>query len=310
MDFTTDETQEIDNQDLTDNSNVENSEPSADDNSNNSTNEPENTDNQNDKENSNAAFTDLETANNSYRELQKKLGEQGLELGNLRKQSEELTNLKERQSKFLQSLGFNSIDEFEEKQRELQYDEDVSKFEANQYLEYIDNAEFPDEVKKLVMLYHSSNPEEKRQVLDSIEANFSTDIIKKIASNVAMYKGQLDIKRRQALEDKQLNEARSYLQEVTQKYQDEFKNESFVKFYGEAFKALGFDLNSDYFMELVLDLKKSWQAEALKAHNIQVENENAKDRISDSTSSRNFAATKDVLDMTEDELRKELKKYN
>lgn len=301
--------QEIDSQDLTDNSELENSEPSNEDNSDISDKEPEqNTDNTN-KTDSNVTFTDLDTANKSYQELQKKLGEQGLELGDLRKKSDELTELKEKQSKFLQKLGFNSLEEYENKQREIQYDEDVSKFEANRYLDYINEAEFPDEVKRLITLYHSSTGEDKRQVLDSIEANFSTEIIKRVAADVAMYRGQLDGEKRQALEEQQLNTARSYLQNVVQKYQDEFKNQDLVMLYGEAFKTLGPDLNTDYFMDLCLKLKKSWQAEALAAHNIQVENENTKDRISDSTTSRNNVDTKDILDMSEDEIRKELKKY-
>ena len=181
--------QEIDSQDLTDNSELENSEPSNEDNSDISDKEPEqNTDNTN-KTDSNVTFTDLDTANKSYQELQKKLGEQGLELGDLRKKSDELTELKEKQSKFLQKLGFNSLEEYENKQREIQYDEDVSKFEANRYLDYINEAEFPDEVKRLITLYHSSTGEDKRQVLDSIEANFSTEIIKRVAADVAMYRG-------------------------------------------------------------------------------------------------------------------------
>jgi len=141
------QTPEIESRDLTDNSNLENSGPSLDDNSDASKNEPENNGSNNEPDN---GFTDLETANITYKELQKKLGEQGLELGNLRKQSEELNSLKERHSKFLHSLGFNSLEEFENRQREIQYAEDVSNFEVNQYLNYINEAEFPDEVKNLL----------------------------------------------------------------------------------------------------------------------------------------------------------------
>jgi len=159
------------------------------------------------------------------------------------------------------------------------------------------------------MLYHSSKNEDKRQVLDSIEANFSTDTIKRIAADTAVYRGQLDGQRRQVLEEQQINAARSYLEDVTSKYKDEFQNEHFVRLYGEAFKSFGTDLNSDYFMQLYRELKKSIRDEALKEHNIHIENENAKDRISDAVNSRSNADTKDILEMTEDEIRRELKKY-
>ena len=146
--------QEIDSQDLTDNSDAQTVEPSTEDNSNTvETKEPEQNNDDN-KTDTNTGFTDLDTANKSYQELQKKLGEQGLELGDLRKKSDELTELKEKQSKFLQKLGFNSLEEYENKQRELQYDEDVSKFEANRYLDYINDPdklkEFKSEVKKRI----------------------------------------------------------------------------------------------------------------------------------------------------------------
>lgn len=300
----------VESQDLTDNSETEKVEPSTEDNSDTSSGqEPENnSDDKTDKTDSNT-FTDLETANKSYQELQKKLGEQGTELGDLRKQSEELKALKEKQNNFLQKLGYNSLEEYEDKQREIQYDEDVAKFEVNRYLDYIDHAEFPDEVRKLITNYPIASKEEKQAILDGIEANFPTETIKKVASEVALYRGQLDGQRRQALEEQQINVARSYLQDVTQKYSEDFKNEAFVKLYGEAFRALGLDLNTDYFMQLCQNLKKSWQDEALKAHNIQVENENTKDRISDSVSTRTTVDSKNILDMSEEEIRKELRKY-
>ena len=305
------QTQELVSQDLQDNSDAQTVEPSIEDNSNTDTaNEPEQNIDNTDKQKTQTGFTDLETANKSYQELQKKLGEQGQELGSLRKQSEELTQLKEFQNKFLNNLGFNSIEEFENAQRENQFNEELSKFEINQYLEQINSAEFPDEVKRLITLYHSStNSEDKRQVLDSIEANFSTDIIKKIAANVALYKGQLDNQKAQALQEQQFNAARSYLQNAVQKYPDEFKNQDFATLYGEAFKSLGPDLNTDYFMQLCQNLKKSWIDEALKAHNIQTENENTKDRITDGINNRPTSDTKNILDMSEAEIRDELRKY-
>lgn len=59
----------------------------------------------------------------------------------------------------------------------------------NAYKEHINEAEFPDEVEKLIELYKScTETKDKEQVLDSIEANFSTNIIKEIAfKNGLMY---------------------------------------------------------------------------------------------------------------------------
>lgn len=311
MDLENNVIEENDNQDLTDNSELENSEPSTDDNSDVSDKEPEQN-NDVSKDNEVKPFTDLDTANKSYAELQKKLGEQGLELGKLRNTDKELTDLRERQNKFLNSLGYESLEDFENHQRELQYDSDVAKFEANQYLQYLNEAEFPDEVRSLINLYHSKQtPEDKKAVLDSIEANFTTDVIKRVAADVSNYKGQLDVSRRENFEKQQIAKARVYLGEVTNKYADEFKNKEFMQLYGMAFGALGFDLDSDQFISAVLQCKKSWVNEALKAHNIEVENNNATDRMTDNPSSSGIQSKeKDVLDMTEAELRQYFRSKN
>lgn len=310
------DTQVIESQDISDNSETEEREPVQADNSDTPADEPEqNKDSQNNNEAENETvsdsngFTDLETANKSYKELQKKLGEQGAELGNLRKQGEELNRLRENQNRFLNNLGFKSMEEFENAQFSAQYNDEIAKFEVSQYLEHANEAEFPDEVKKLITLYHSSSdPADKKQVLESIEANFSTETIKKIAADSALFKGQLDYQLQQAQNEENNAKMQNYLQNALKKYPDYFKDKNFNQLFGDAFSIYGAELNPDYVVNFYNGLVKSIEADVMKKHNIRIENENAKDRISDGINSRVNTDTKDILEMSEEEIRKELKR--
>lgn len=131
----------------TDNSNDiagENTEPSennSDDNSDNGTQEPVKS---NEAENNDGAeakdkskFSTLEEAVKSYSELEKKLGQQSNELGELRRKAQEADEIRAKQLDFIKSYGFNSIEEFENHQQEQQDILELAQIESDLFAQHI-----------------------------------------------------------------------------------------------------------------------------------------------------------------------------
>ena len=261
---------------ITDNSedlNLEEPSNDIDDNSENDLNqEPEN-DKKEDKQQSESKFKSLEEATKSYSELEKKLGEQSNELGDLRKKAELADKLQqqieEQKLQTAQENGFDSIIEFENHK-------EVTKFEADEYAKHLSDCEFPDEMVKLLAEY-KANP--SRELQSTIEAEFSTDTVKNVAGKTALFKGQLQSQQNEALEEEIKQSAIRYLDENVNKYAEEFKNPAFAALYGEAFRAYGCDLQTDEFVKLVKAYGESCVKEAGIKNGIKKENSQATDEM-------------------------------
>lgn len=252
-------------------------------------------------------FKSFEEAVKSYSELQKKLGETSNELGELRKKAELAEQLQEQlNSQKLQTAqenGFNSVQEFENHQ-------EVVKYEADMYAKCIQECEFPEEMVNMLAEYRR-NP--SKELLNTIEAEFSVDTVKKVAGDVAILRGQLQQREAEALENQVYNSAREYLDTNVNKYSNEFKNPAFAALYGEAFRAFGCDLDTDKFVSLMNNYATSVIKAAGIKNGIVLENTQATDEIAGLTnnvSNSPRGQEKNILEMTEDEMRKELRKYN
>ena len=299
----TDIVENTENTELTDNSgSITNQEPSInDDNSNDNANqEPEQT--VNDSKNQ-QKFGTLEDALKGYLELEKKLGQQSNELGELRKQAEEAANLKKQlESKELQEAqqkGFDSV-------KSYQYHKDVAEFTAEEYSKHLQECEFPDEMAKLLDEY-KQNP--SPELLETIESQFSVETLKDVAGKNAIFEGQLQAQESEALQNQIRLSAQQYLNENVEKYKDRFKNPAFAALYGEAFRAYGCDLQTNEFVKLMDNFAES----VLKAHGIQqginTENKNATDEIAGLTGgmgSNSKIRGKSLTKMSESELDEKL----
>ena len=294
---------------LSDNSNdTHTPEPSDnDDNSQGGSNqEPENNDAETQDGLKNPKFKTYEEALTGYAELEKKLGEQSNELGELRKKAELAQQLQQQietqKLQEAQSKGFNSIEEFETNQ-------EIVHFEAGEYEKHLDKCDFPDEMVKLLAEYRR-NP--SKETLGLIEADFPVEIVKQVAGNVAILKGQLQQRQNEALANQVYNSAKEYLDINVNRYQQEFKNPAFAALYGEAFRAYGCDLDTDKFVALMNQYAQSvLKANGIK-NSIALENTEATDEIAGLTAAGSFQPApkeKNILEMTEDEVRKELRKY-
>jgi hypothetical protein len=248
-------------------------------------------------------FNSLDDANKSYSELEKKLGQQSNELGELRKAAEEAQKLREQianmQLAEAQTKGFDNVQSY-------QNHKEVAKFIANEYEQHIKECEFPDEMRNLLNEY-KANPTD--ELLETIESQFSVETIKNVAGKNAVFQGQLQEKENEALHEQVKQSAKQYLDENVNKYADEFKNPAFAALYGEAFRAYGCDLDTDKFVELM----KQYATAVLKADGIERsitnENSSATDEIAGLTSGGNATKAtngKSLLQLSEKDLDKRL----
>lgn len=285
----------------TDNSETTTEEPQSD-NSEVEKQEPE-------QEEDSGVFKTLEEANKGYSELRAKYGQQSNEVGELRKTTEELKKSAEELNQLKEKIaqqelqtakqsGFNSYQDYQDYYR-------VAELEANEYFKHINECDFPNEMVNLLNEY-KSNP--SKELLETIEAEFSTDTLKDVASNLTIMKGQLQAQKQEALEKEYYNAAKQYVDTYVPKYEKDFQNPAFYNMYAEAFSTFGTDLDTDKFVELM----HAYGDSILKAHGIETsikeENKSATDEISalsNNDSSKVSGQEKDLLEMSE----KELKEY-
>lgn len=283
-------------------------EPEITDNSDSDNQEPENDTNDNQQgTEQKAKFKTLEEAIIAHSALEKKLGENSKELGELRKQKGEYDNFKEQQLKFVQKHGFNTVEEFEEYQLEEQYNKDLAGFEADEYLKYIDEVQDPDEMKKVLLKYRQ-NPD--KEILDFIEAEFPMDVIKNVAGKLELAKGQLQNKKLEAQKEQFMNSAKEYLDVNVNKYSENFKNPAFAELYSEAFKALGTDLDTDLFVDLLNKYTESVIKNANLQKGMQQEYDDATDEMAGlSVGQTHNLSEKPLRAMSDKELASYIKKF-
>lgn len=288
--------------DVTDNSNdIENTEPDSDNSDDvQDKKEPETKEDDAPK----SKFSSIEEATKSYSELEKKLGQQSNELGDLRKVKEAYDKMQEeKQAQELQQAqqrGFNNVDDFRNNQAEVEY-------VVNEYAKHINEVDFPDEMKSLLEQY-KANP--STELLDTIEAEFPLNTVKKVASGSEIFKGQLQAQQQEALRTQVEDSLRTYLNETVPKYKEEFENEGFRELFGEAFKAYGVNTDAEKLVSIAQKIADC----AIKSNGfkrtIADENKQATDEIAGLTNSASKKSNSPVnlTELNEEELDKVLER--
>lgn len=244
-------------------------------------------------------FATYEEALKGYENLHKKFGEQSSELGELRKRVEQLSTAEEKQAK---ENGFESVEDYRNYQLDKQDEKVLAECIADEYLGYLDQCDFPEQVRRLLEDY-KENPSD--ELLDEIEDEFPRSVVKKIAVTSDVIKGQLQDKRQETLNEQVRNSARAYLQPVLDKYNEDFKNPAFASLYGEAFRAYGEDLHSEKFINMLHAYRDSILSQNNINAGIKEDNDSATDEIaglSFSDNSPSGSGGKSLTDMTPDEL--------
>lgn len=290
---------------LTDNSTeITTQEPSNDDNSNeDSLQEPEKEEGAGQQE---SKFKTYEDALKGYAELEKSYGKQSTELGELRKKAELADTLQKRLDEInlaeAQANGFDSVQEFED-------NKEIASHVADTYAKYLNQCEFPEQTLKLLKEYRK-NP--NAETLELIEADFPLEVIKQVAGSKEVFKGQLQQKQDEALQSQIYASAKEYLDTNVNKYSKEFSNPAFAELFGEAFKAYGCELEADRFVNLMRQFAITEAQRMGFKRDIAKENSDATDEIAGLTNggfTQPKGQEKDILSMTEEEMRREIRKY-
>ena len=175
-----------------------------------------------DTEENQGKFSSLEESNKAYAELEKKLGEQSNELGELRKQAEAYMNLqKELEQQELakaQEKGFDSIQEWNDSK-------EIAQFRADELAKHLNVLDYPDEMIKLLAEYRE-NPSEDLYKL--IRDEFPIEVLEDVAEKTAVIKGQLQQKQQEALNQQAVEQLQGYLEVEVPKYAEELKNPAVV----------------------------------------------------------------------------------
>ncbi len=306
------------NDDLSLDENLDNSEDDLDDgpleDEDNSESEDENEPNNSDKERQKQdkpKFDTLEKALEGYKNLESKLGEQSGELGELREKAKRLEELEKQQLEFVKSKGFETVEAYNNAQAQEQANRNLASIEVQLYKQHLQECDYPDEVAKLLDQYEQNPTEDLKEVVDG---EFTVATHKAVAKQLSLYEGQINAKQEEAYRQQLEAQATTFLQNEIARYPEEFNNPSFVSLYGEAFKLAGTDLNTDLFVNLISSFRDSVVKETLAKHNIKIANDTAKDEMrgtapNSSTNISNQNDGKDILDMSESEIREILRKH-
>lgn len=300
--------QETSTKNLTDNSeNLEAQEPSNDDNSEQAQDkEPENQEDVKNKETS-SKFESLEDALKGYSELEKKLGQQSNELGELRKKASQVEELQKQlemqELAKAQEKGFNSV-------AEMEYNQEIVNFTADEYAKHLNECDYPDEMINLLTEFRRTGD---LNLLNNIKSEFSTETREQIAGSLALLNGQLQQKKLEAQQQQEMQTMKSYLDVNVPKYRQEFENPAFTQIYGEALNILGTNLDTDKFVALLRSYGDYVLKKAGITQGIASENNSVTDEIAGITNnSRGQVSTgqeKDILSMTPSEMKREIAKF-
>lgn len=265
-------------------------------------------------------FKDVDDLANAYQNIQSQQGQQAKELGDLRRKAQEYESFEEQKQlfeaqkeEFARMLGFSSSQELATSQAYNQYESDLARFTANEYAKYLGSTA-SDELKNLILTYSNTvNPYQRKSLLEQIEYEFSPDIVKQVDRQVQKFKAQIEAQQNQAQFESLKKDAQAYLENVFQKYDtpEYFKNDKFYSLYSEAFKALGTNLDTNEFINLLESYVQSRIDNHSKNIKAKVENDNATDALNPELNklTADKTSSKSLLDMDEDELAKAVSKY-
>ncbi len=244
-------------------------------------------------------YKTLDQANKAYADLEKKLGEQSAELGELRKMRDEYNAEKEqKQAEALQNAqnnGFNSVVEYENHT-------ELVNFVADEFEKNIAECSYPEEVKNLIDQYRITP---NKEILKTIKNEFDVDTVE----NIALASKEKENELQQRVYDEVKASASEYLNNSVNKYADRFNNPAFAELYGEAFRAYGVRLDTDKFVNLMDSYENFIIKSAGLNKGIANDNINATDEIAGLTNAgRNTqnASERDILSMSDAEMRREI----
>lgn len=304
-------TTDIVENDVMDNSNVgiddvvDNSEPVNTDNSDKQLQQEQAGEPTHNQDQQKPKFTTFEESLKGYDELEKRLGQQSNELGQLRKQVKEY---QQKELELANKNGFETVEDFNNYQLDKQDELYLANTIADEYQKRLSQCNYPEDVAKMLNDYRS-NPSD--ELLSEIESEFPVQEVKKLAILETQIKGQLEDKKNQALTEETKLKLEGFLNPIVEANIERFKNPAFAKLFGEGVLAYGTNLDVDRYISLIDDYAKSINVANNIKKGIDNDNKSATDEIaglSFNNNSNNNVSNKSIDEMSDAELERLISK--
>lgn len=250
-------------------------------------------------------FTTFEESLKGYDELEKRLGQQSNELGQLRKQVKEY---QQKELELANKNGFETVEDFNNYQLDKQDELYLANTIADEYQKRLNLCNYPEDVAKMLNDYRL-NPSD--ELLSDIESEFPVQEVKKLAILETQIKGQLEDKKNQALTEETKLKLEGFLNPIVEANIERFKNPAFAKLFGEGVLAYGTNLDVDRYISLIDDYAKSINVANNIKKGIDNDNKSATDEIaglSFNNNSNNNVSNKSIDEMSDAELERLISK--
>ncbi len=279
-----------------------NNEPTTPENTDTDEKKEQNTDNAGDtKDKILGKFENTDALIKSYQELEAKVTPLFQENADMKKFIEDIQLEKEQTAR---KQGYKSAKDMEEHFANIAYQNELVQFRADQFMSYVNECDYKDEVVALINQYRV-NPTKELQ--ESIEAEMPTRAIKALGAAERNFEidKTVEYEERQKLEGQQ--QARDYLGQVITQHRERFDNPAFTQLFGLAFEAYGTNLKADALIELLDSYTKSEMQSELAKKNTKQELQNLTDNISNLSPNGQTAQTQtnvDIENMSKEEVDK------
>ena len=215
------------------------------------------------------SYLQLEPLVNEKSELLK----QKAELEEKARFAEQLQNEREILAK---NLGFENYSKLSDYQQKVLADTKFAKYQANEYARYLHTCANAEDVRNMLISYaQNPNPE----LLNRIESEFDTEVIKKVTQELEHFK--LELKQESEREEyaKYQAEAKEFITDAVTRHKEMFSDSAFKELFSECIKVAGNNFLTDELVRMVKNIRENAIQEYISKQAKHNENNSATDLL-------------------------------
>lgn len=230
---------------------------------------------------------------------------------NFTKKTQELTNqLKELQQKQEQERQQELAAQGYKSEADYAISRQVAQAISQGYLKYVNTTAEPEYITNLLYAY-ANNPSDS--LLDDIEENFSTKVVKEVTKETDALKNQLlynyQNQAQQEYTKRIQAEATDYVNKAYEAYPEWFERQEFIDFFGDALKLKGNSFEAGAFIKHCENIWNLAQKTLLAEQSAKRENNSAINTLVSQAPKNSNTAGFDMNNCTDEELALEISKY-
>ena len=248
---------------------------------------------------------DINKVLQSYKELESyksKLEKERADLLKIKEQADKEAQAKEQQAR---DAGYESV-------LDMQQKHEIAFIEANEYAKYLNLTDDPQTVLKMLQDY-ATNP--SPELMSDIELEFAPEINKKIAIISDRKTREFEAQKAQKAETQKYIGIEEVVKKSYEKNEELFNYEPFKNLMIKTLMKYGDNFtyeDSELLIDTMVQMKDLFQKEFENNKNIQIQNNNAIDKISSisgQNSAPNANASPDISRMSDKELAKVIRQF-